>query len=257
MENVLFVLVQLFNLTTSRESVGSLKGGRAMKKTTSWMYMALVFLSASLGYSGIVRAVETTELDVQKTWFVIGYSYAEATEPNEVQQIVGLLRGASAEELVPQFEKWAKGEVEKTAVRGSLMAFLASKKGVIGLSACRLGEWIYALQDAYLRCIFSILLNDEVMFFKTVEEIMVLTAQAQEFIDVLSQYAPAEVIQALTEILGARHNLTFTPIFEALGKDLPPGKIDELVEKITEAFANVLSALPDWIKRIKTAYGLK
>jgi len=228
-----------------------------MKRMIDWMYVVLVLILASLGHSGIARAVEPAELEVQKTWFLIGYEYGEATKPKEIQNIIDLLCEASAEELVPLFEKWAKGEVKKAAVRGPLMAFVASKKGLLVFSACRLGEWVRALENAHFRSFVGILFNDEQMFWKAVEDIMILMAQAQEFVDALSQYAPAEVIQTLTDISGARHDLTFVPIFVAVGGDLPPEKLEEIAEKIAEAFGNVLLNLPDWVEAIKTAYGVK
>ena len=181
----------------------------------------------------------------QKTWFGIGYAYAEATEEDDITKLGDMLPGLPPWELLQALSEWKDDPEDqdlKGKVRPLLAAYAKDQAGYLGIEAFRLGEWCSQMEDALLDFAIGVLSKDEMMTLDSLVRMTSLSEEIQLHIDILSGKAPDDVMQTLGQLHlnAAKINIV------AVIKD--PDRIEE--------FMDAIKFLPELIAKIKEAFGV-
>ena len=216
--------------------------------------LGLLVLSVVLGCWLVSAAQPTPEVTLetsptlttaQKTWFRIGYAYAEATEEDDIMELKDMLPGVPPWELLQALSEW-KDDPEDQDLKGKVRPLLATyakdQAGYLGVEAFRLGEWCSQMEDAVARFLLGVMLKNEEMFYTSALQMRILAEESQHFIDLLLGEVPAEIIQTLEQV---KTNAEKIDVLGAARGRIP-----------IDVFTKAVLALPDLVSTIKEAFGV-
>ena len=183
----------------------------------------------------------------QKTWFRIGYAYAEATEEDDITELGDMLPGVPPWELLQALSEW-KDDPEDQDLKGKVRPLLATyakdQADYLGVEAFRLGEWCSQMEDALVDFVIGLLTKNEMSIFDSVIRLRILSEELRLHIDILSSEAPDDVMGALKEIHLNAAKLDIVKIATE------PGPIEERIEE----FLDAIMSLPELIDKIKEIF---
>jgi len=215
-----------------------------MKNISKLIIVVLAILTGVV-YVGIVGAAQTSsEISAtQNAWFLIGYHFDDAGNPDEIRQVYASLPGDPSSSLQTLFNQWKLGIITRDKVRLSLVAYAKSLAGLEAVESFRLGEWCSLLLTAEKDFKSNIQQDHSDAAFHNMVEIEILARQAQGFIDVLSGELTKDVLDSLNKVVAAAIKIDVAGVFQE------SASYDE--------FTTAILSLPKYVATIIAVYMLE